>query len=358
MSGGAGNDDVIGELGDDTLSGEAGQDTILGDRGGVVGQWIDTTAEGTFTVSLQGVPAESYTGLRPGTFDRRVDLLSDVEDRAWVDTDAEPMPYAGELVGGEDRIRGGDDRDLVFGGAGDDLANGDSGGDSVFGGSGSDTLWGGRGLADGSPDRGVADEHLDLVFGGSSVAGTKEDSVLGADILDWNPRGSVDVPGTTCAVGTTPTDVVGTVVDPCVWFAMTDTDDADPANDQHHHGTDWIYGGWDRDVMQGNETANGPSDREDRLIDWNGAYNLYSHCNAAYGGYNDVRQHSPSMKSFLRGVVYAAGAGRDADDASTPGSSAFLELALVEPGDRGHGTGSAFPTTPGHFDDPAACAVP
>ncbi len=358
ISGGAGNDDLIGELGDDTLSGEAGQDTILGDRGGVVGQWIDTTAEGTFTVSLQGVPQDSYTGLRPGTFDRRVDLLSDVEDRAWVDTDAAPMPYPGELVGGSDRIRGGDDRDVVFGGAGDDLANGDSGGDSVFGGSGSDALWGGRGLADGSPDPGAADEHLDLVFGGSSVAGTKEDSVLGADILDWNPRGSVDVPGTTCAVGTTPTDVVGTVVDPCVWFAMTDTDDADPANDQHHHGTDWIYGGWDRDVMQGNETANGPSDREDRLVDWNGAYNLYSHCNAAYGGYNDVRQHSPSMKSFLQGVVYAAGAGRDADDASTAGSSAFLELALVEPGDRGHGSGSAFPTTPGHFDAPGACAAP
>ncbi|AEG45464.1 calcium-binding protein [Isoptericola variabilis] len=358
MRGGAGNDDVLGELGDDTLFGDAGQDTLLGDRGGVVGQWIDTAAEGTFTVELRGVPRDSYTGLRPGTLDRRVDLFSDVEDLQWVDTASAPMPYPGELVGGADRIRGGDDRDVVFGGAGGDLANGDSGGDSVLGGSGSDVLWGGRGLPDGSPDRGANDEHLDLVFGGSSVEGTGEASVTGADILDWNPRGSATTPGTTCSTGTTPTGTPGTVVDPCAWFAMTDTHDADPANDQHHHGTDWIYGGWDRDVMQGNETANGPSDREDRLIDWNGAYNLYSHCNAAYGGYNDVRQHSPSMKSFLQGVVYAAGAGRAPADASTPGTSAYLELALVEPGQNQHGSGRAFPTTPGHFDKPAACPVP
>ncbi|WP_164545252.1 hypothetical protein [Antribacter gilvus] len=359
MAGGAGNDDLTGELGDDTLSGEGGQDTILGDRGGVVGQWIDTAAEGTFTTSVSGTPQESYTGLRPGTLDRRVDLLSDVEDRAWVDTDAQPMPYPGLRVGGNDRIRGGDDHDVVFGGAGADLANGDSGGDFLFGGNGSDVVWGGRGLADGSPARGAQDEHLDLVFGGSSVAGTGTDSVLGADILDWNPRGSADTPGTTCAVSGAPAEVPGTVVDPCVWFAMTDTDDADPGNDQHHHGTDWIYGGWDRDVMQGNETANGPSDQDDRLIDWNGAFNLYSHCNAAYGGWNDIRQHSPSMKSFLRAVAYAAGAGRDADDVTTPGSSAFVEVAVVEPSDNnGHGTGKAFPTTPGHFDDPAACAVP
>ncbi|MEG3614737.1 calcium-binding protein [Isoptericola haloaureus] len=358
VHGDAGHDDVVGGLGGDELFGDAGQDTVLGDRGGIVGQWIDAEDEGTFTVSVKGVPDESYTGLRPGTFDRRVDLFSDVEDRTWVDTAEEPMPHPGETVGGDDRMRGGDDRDVVFGGAGDDLANGDNGGDSVFGGAGSDVLWGGRGLADGSPDRGDEDQHVDLVFGGESVPGSGTDSVVGADVLDWNPRGSTDTPGVTCTLADTPQGTLGEVVDPCAWFATTDTDDADPSNDQHHHGTDWIYGGRDRDVMQGNESANGPSDQDDRLIDWNGAFNLYSHCNAAYGGWNDIRQHSPSMKDFLRGVAYGAGAGRGPDDVDVEGTSAYLEVAIVEPGEKEHGSGSAFPTTPGHFDSPAACAEP
>lgn len=356
MRGGAGADDVVGELGDDELSGDAGQDTILGDRGGIVGAWIDSAAEGTFSVGLSGVPQDAYTGLPVGSFDRRVDLLSDVEDRAWVDTDAEPMPYPGLTSGGDDRIRGGDDRDVIHGGAGDDLANGDNGGDELLGGNGADVLWGGRGNPDGSPDRGVGDVYVDHVLGGASVAGSGEPSVLGADVIDWNPRGSAADPGVTCAVGDAPQDVPGSVVDPCSWFGHTSTDDADPGNDQHHHGTDWLYGGWDRDVMQGNESANGPSAHEDRLIDWNGAYNLYSHCNAGYGGWNDVRQHSPSMVSFLQSLAYGMGAGRDADDVTTPGSSAFVELALVRPSDNNqHGVGKAFPTTPGHFDDPTAC---
>ncbi|MDO8145653.1 calcium-binding protein [Isoptericola sp. 178] len=358
VHGDAGSDDVIGGLGDDELFGDGGQDTILGDRGGIVGQWIDTTEEGTFTVSVKGVPDESYTGLRPGTFDRRVDLFSDVEDRAWVDTADAPMPHPGETVGGADRIRGGADRDVVFGAAGDDLANGDDGGDSVFGGADSDVLWGGRGLADGSPDRGDEDQYVDLVFGGESVPGSGTDSVVGADILDWKPRGSVDDPGVTCTLADTPQGTLGEVVDPCAWFTMTNTDDGDVTNDQHHHGTDWIYGGRDRDVMQGNESANGPSDQDDRLIDWNGAFNLYSHCNAAYGGWNDIRQHSPSMKAFLQGVAYGAGAGRTPDEAADDGTSAYLELAIVEPGEKEHGSGSAFPTTPGHFDSPAACDAP
>ncbi|MDQ1681497.1 MAG: hypothetical protein QOH99_38, partial [Frankiaceae bacterium] len=38
-------------------------------------------------------------------------------------------------------------------------------------------------------------------------------------------------------------------------------------------------------------------------------------------------------------------------------TSAFDELALVYPGtDNSHGSGSAFSGTPGHFDNPNACA--
>ena len=40
-----------------------------------------------------------------------------------------------------------------------------------------------------------------------------------------------------------------------------DDDAADPAtlaNNQHHQGVDWVYGGWDRDAMQGDLSDNGP----------------------------------------------------------------------------------------------------
>ena len=95
----------------------------------------------------------------------------------------------------------------------------------------------------------------------------------------------------------------------------------------------------------------------DRMLDWNGAYNLYTHCNAAYGGYNDVRQHSPSMQNFLQMLAYGDGAGQAANDSSTSGTSAFRELAIAFPGkDNDHASGSAFPSTPGHFDDPNACS--
>jgi hypothetical protein len=185
---------------------------------------------------------------------------------------------------------------------------------------------------------------------------------VGADILDWRPRGTYGTPGPTTCSGTavpidTVTKKVTTTVDPCSWFEMTDITPAfTDAEHQHHQGIDWIYGGWDRDVLQGDVADNGPN-LGDRLLDWNGTYNLYTHCNAAYGGYNDVRQHSPGMQSFLQQFAWTTGAGQVVEDVTTEGTSAFDELALAYPGtDNDHASGSAFPTTPGHFDNPNACA--
>ncbi len=137
---------------------------------------------------------------------------------------------------------------------------------------------------------------------------------------------------------------------------MTDITSSDASTYQHHQGVDWIYGGWDRDVLQADLADNGPNDG-DRLLDWNGAYNLYTHCNSAYGGFNDVRQHSPTMQDFLQRWAYSSGAGQGQSDATTSGTSAFDELALVYNGsDNDHASGPAFPGTPGHFDSPNACA--
>ncbi|HEY3483328.1 MAG TPA: hypothetical protein VGL02_31015, partial [Streptomyces sp.] len=128
------------------------------------------------------------------------------------------------------------------------------------------------------------------------------------------------------------------------------------ADNQHHQGIDWIYGGWDRDVLQADVADNGPN-QGDRLLDWGGAYNLYTHCNAAYGGYNDVRQWSPTQQDFLQRWAHSLGAGQGPADVTTAGTSAYDELALVYQADlQEHGAGPAFPTTPGHFDNPNACA--
>jgi hypothetical protein len=301
-----------------------------------------------------------------------VDLLHDVDGDQWVGAStAAPMPHDGFANGGRDRLRGGPDADNIHGGYGDDVANGDSGGDDVYGDDGEDVLWGGKGcdaaLDAATPDcrtsgvfdptsRGTGDRFVDHLFGGAGEPVVAKQDISGSDLLDVRPRGSY-VPGSGCATGAWPVTSSGkknaVTVDPCVWFEVTDTDDADPADNNHHQGTDWIYGGWDRDVMQGDVAANGPNPG-DRLIDWVGVYNLYTHCNAAYGGFNDVRQISPDMQTFLQQVAWGTGAGRSASDVTTAGTSAFRELAMVYTGDiQAHGSGAAYPATPGHFEEVA-----
>ncbi|WP_344217891.1 calcium-binding protein [Kribbella sancticallisti] len=372
--GGTDDDDLYGELGDDTVSGEAGEDAILGDRGGVVNQYLDTgDAPAQFSISLNSPPAETYVGLRRGLYDRRVDLEHDVDGDQWIGAStAGAMPHDGITEGGRDRLRGGSGGDNVHAGFGDDLANGESGGDQVFGGDGEDVLWGGKGcdpvldaatadcLTGGAfdPDsRGTNDRFVDHLFGGVGESDPAKQDVLGSDLLDFNPRGAF--PGN-CAPGDWPVTTADVTVDPCEWFQLTGKadDTAAPetlANNQHHQGTDWIYGGWDRDVMQADVAQNGPNPG-DRLIDWNGAFNLYTHCNAAYGGFNDIRQHSPAMHDFLTSVAWGSGAGRAASDVTTAGTSAYRELAYAyNPDFNTHAVGPAFPGTPGHFDEPVAC---
>ena len=385
MWGGAADDDMYGELGDDQLWGQDGNDAILGDRGGIVDRYEDGSR--ALSVSYNQVPKIDYSGFLEGSVTRVVDLQHDVIGDHFVDASGDPvdsqavppakMPFDGVAFGGNDRIRGGNGHDSLHGGVGDDLVNGDSGGDIVFGDDGADVLWGGKGCDPAvdtmlvSPDcwvaetfdpnaRGTDDRMVDYVLGGKgATSGPSVDpdtGDLGADVIDWRPRGGyagcVDAawPVTTGSKKNSVTN------DPCAWFEMTDTDDGDVATNQHHQGIDWQYGGWDRDIMQGDVADNGPNEG-DRLLDWNGAYNLYTHCNAAYGGYNDVRQHSPSMEEFLKTWTFTLGGGQVETDVSDPTTSAYDELAFVYQADsRDHGAGKAFPSTPGHFDDPNACA--
>jgi Ca2+-binding RTX toxin-like protein len=373
MRGGDGRDDMYGELGDDYLYGDAGQDSVLGDRGGVVDTYINASGNPAFatpfSVGVQAPPAISYDAFTAGTYDRRTDLMHDVNGASFVSS---VMPHDGVNEGGNDHVRGGGGHDNIHLGAGDDLANGDSGGDTIFGDDGADVLWGGKGCdpqsaedyngtcVDPASDRGDGDAYVDYLFGGkggSSQTALKGDS--GSDILDWQPRGTFNT--NACSVDPWPQTLSQTVtIDPCDWFIMTNTYNdtstaATHADNQTHHGVDWMYGGWDRDIMQADQANEGPN-TGDRLLDWTGAYDLYSHCNPSYGGFNDVRELSPSEQTFMQKWSYGVGIGQQLSDVTTSGTSPFDELALVYTSDiRSHGNGQAFPTTPGHFDSPNAC---
>ncbi|MFI5712709.1 hypothetical protein [Kribbella sp. NPDC051620] len=373
------NDDMYGELGNDRLWGESGEDAMVGDRGGIVDKFQNGSDH--FTIDQSQVPQIHYEGFLAGSVTRWIDLQHDVNGDVFAATGtAAAMPHRGDLEGGDDRVRGGEDHDSIHGGFGDDLLNGDSSGDIVFGDDGADLLWGGKGcdtavdattsdcLTSGTFDpnaRGTNDRMVDYLLGGKGATSgpsvAPATGALGSDIIDWHPRGTYGTPGsTTCTANPWP-QTFGSgrnavSIDPCSWFEMTNLDDATVANNQHHQGIDWMYGGWDRDVLQGDVADNGPN-LGDRMLDWTGAYNLYTHCNAAYGGFNDVRQWSPSMQDFLQRWAGSLGAGQKAGEVLTAGTSAYDELALVYQADlSSHGAGSAFPSTPGHFDDPNACA--
>jgi Ca2+-binding RTX toxin-like protein len=362
IRGGAGHDEIYGELGHDRLFGDAGDDTILGDRGGVRITYL-TADDPAAAATLNSVPKESFALRRAGSRDRRVDLLHDTDGNAFLGGSTAPaMPHPGLLKGGDDLIRGGAGHDQIHAGAGHDVVNGDSGGDAIFGGDGADVIWGGKGCepaagecpigADGKPNlafRGPGDRYVDHLFGGRS--GPTGVGILGADILDWAPRREAPCTDSRWPV----TNPDGTTSDPCLWLEMTSTDDGDEATNQHHHGTDWIYGGWGRDIMQADVAGTGPN-AGDRLIDWHGVYNLYSHCEADYGGFNDIRLPSPHMITFLERLAWGAGAGQARTDLTDNTTSAHREVAIASSRDpKEAATGSAFPGTPGHFDRPVAC---
>ncbi|HEX5993722.1 MAG TPA: hypothetical protein VFY84_01135, partial [Jiangellales bacterium] len=348
-----GNDDQYGELGDDTMWGGAGEDAMVGDRGGIQTRFVE--ADGSdpadpdiLTHDSLGPPGINLGGPDTGPqdavlkpfeahpLDRRTSLSHD--------RDGSVLAFNGHSAGGNDLMRGGPGHDAMHGGLGNDHLNGDSGGDYLYGDDGVDVMWGGRGNQEvftpdvpARNDPGVNGEWIDVLFGGHGA----DNTAGGADIIDFQPRQGSDPP---------------------LWFEMVKAyADSDPENTgtegrQHHHGTDWQYGGWDRDVLQGDVSANGPNDG-DKLLDWNGAYNLYTHCNAAYGGWNDVRKIDPNNIAGVERLAYSTGATDDFDgkpvlaDVTTPGTSAYREAAIVYAKDVQLNSGSAFPETPGHFQD-------
>jgi Ca2+-binding RTX toxin-like protein len=354
IRGQAGDDDLLGELGHDTIYGGTGEDAMVGDRGSI----LNTALGEPDALFVEAPSVGDYSGppfltgvayFVSDRFDRRVDLQLDIAGSVggpFPGTSGPPaaLDQPGITTGGNDVLRGGPGHDSMHGAWGDDLMNGDEGGDWLFGSHGSDVMWGGFGDAAGSPDLGDGFVHVDRLFGGRGGDPANDAGVVtgGADLLDYKPRTMAD----------------GGYDDPQAWHdAVAPYDDGDgggAAEPQHHQGTDWIYGGWDRDVMQGNVTEPGPN-AGDRMWDWTGAFNLYTHCDPDYGGYNDQRTRSPQMEQFLELLAYDSGIGSSLADVRNPSSSAYRELALVYKTDTKDNNGKSYPTTPGHFDEIAGC---
>ena len=62
------------------------------------------------------------------------------------------------------------------------------------------------------------------------------------------------------------------------------------------------------------------------------------------------------MQAFMENLAFSLGVGASLADVQSRQSSAYRELALVYNPDIKSNSGSAYPTTPGHLDQPAACS--
>jgi len=298
MYGGLGDDDIYGQFDDtgrdiglidgtvisdtigDELHGEAGEDALVGDQG-VIDNWVvDSETEWI-------EPNEPF-----------IDDHIFIQDTLFRETTLEQI-----LVGGDDRMTGGDNADWMHGGAAEDLMNGNAGNDRLFGDDGDDVLWGGP--------------HHDHLWGG-----------WGDDYLDVRPRPEM--------TATVKNKTVVYERDPEEWFAYAEED--------HYQGVDYVYGGWNQDAMQANIGDEGPVPG-DRLLDWVGTYNVYYLCPGLYGEFVATRDHSPAIIDFLQQLALGDGAVETA----TEGSSGFRELAMVFADEGGQNAHPVHPDTPGHF---------
>ncbi len=176
LAGGAGDDTLDGGEGDDTLKGGAGNDTIIGGAG------FDTLdlSDATGAISLD-VLAGTASGAGIGT-----DMFSGIE--------------AFRFGTGDDVVTGGNGNDVFDGGAGDDTLKGGAGDDEIAGGEGDDTLDGGSGhdvilggLGDDAIKAGSGDDEIDAGEGDDEIdAGSGNDVIVAGAGADRVQAGSGD----------------------------------------------------------------------------------------------------------------------------------------------------------------------
>lgn len=289
--GGAGNDDIYGNLEANILDGGAGNDVLLGVAGKNVllggdgddeffgGADLDQLLGGAGNDTVNYANATSavtaylqFTGLDTGG--GGIDFLSGIENLTG-------SAFADRLVGdtndniltggaGNDILKGKGGNDTFFGGDGDDAITGDAGADTINGGAGSDTVlytnagsavnaylqYSGFDTGGGGADTFSSIENLTGSIHNDRLIGDGNDNVLaggnGNDILKG--KGGNDTfhggAGDDQLTGSAGDDVMygGDGNDIMIALAGIDTLNGDD-------GDDFLYGGRDNDILNGDNGA-------------------------------------------------------------------------------------------------------
>ena len=268
LSLGAGDDVAIGGGGSDWIEDAAGRNALVGDHGAV--QRVAPAALG----GRRSISGGGAGFINAPVLEEAFAYTVDVRD---------------DLGGAPDVVLGGTARDWVFAGHGDDLVNGRAGKDIVFGGDGLDALWGGV-----DDDRVYAGAGADLVDLKSGIGAGKR-----ADYRDGWPIGTWWAGKPLLA----PADWAGR---PPAWPGIVSTADTDGVASTVN-GSDVVFGGDGPDALEADVGGAGPV-LGDRLVDWNGAYNVYFVCQGAYGAGYVQRASSPALRSAFEAMSVADGA--------------------------------------------------
>lgn len=201
LTGSAGNDVLQGGSGEDSLSGGAGNDSLDGGSGtdrlletGNARLTLSATALvglGNDTLAADSIEDAVLTGgkgantLKVTTFAGSVTLNGAGGKDTLIGGSNDDVLLGGD---GDDSIAGGGGNDVLSGGSGKDTLRGDDGSDTILGGAGADKLFGGNGndTLSGEADNDTlsGDADADVLFGGpgtdSPTAATGED-MLDAD---------------------------------------------------------------------------------------------------------------------------------------------------------------------------------
>ena len=170
ISGGEGDDYLVGEIGDDTILGGSDNDVIEGDRYGRV-----KLPDLTFSTPGSSAPYLTIEMEAPPELDPKL------HGNDYIDGGS-----------GDDRIYGQGGDDVLLGGSGDDTIWGDDqlmdeddhGDDTLEGGVGDDTLFGGAGNDTISGDE--DNDHIEGQDGNDNISGGEgDDQVLGGDGADY-----------------------------------------------------------------------------------------------------------------------------------------------------------------------------
>ena len=188
LSGGAGNDWVVGDAGNDLLAGGDGDDILVGGAGddNLLGDDNRSAPDAGWQVVRQ-VSGNEVTGyIYRLIFSGTAEVFGSIE--------------------GRDVIHGGAGNDWAFAGGGDDFIDGGSGEDVLFGGAGSDVVIGGLHndvlVGDGAevPIEHHGDDYLDGGAGNDTLFGEGGDDVLvgdaGQDILRGGDGNDILIGGT------------------------------------------------------------------------------------------------------------------------------------------------------------------